>query len=467
MNIYIYGQSRLIHREFSTLAISVLAVFIALTFISCTATPPGGGKDTLTSRAEEYASVYNSATWNHDPDKWTELFDFFAPEIQATCKGGEEGFGIATANAAAFGLGFLQLKANQVELRISKVKASGTEGTVKMSLHKQEALGGTQITDEDPLEWKLVDEKWWVNTELLNMYGELPPYCTAAPVAAVPSSVETDIGTKKTSETLTTESEIGNDLDKLIETNSCQVCDLSGAELQDAGLAGANLAGANLSGADLSRADLSRADLTGANLAGANLSGAELQDADLREANLTGAVLVGANLTEADLTGANLTNADLMDADLTRADLNGVDLTGADLTGAKLYATNLYDANLTGANLRNANMRIANLTEADLTGANLTNANLRDADLIGADLNGVDLTGADLRNANMRSANLSRANLTGANLTGARPMSANLVEADLTGADLTGANLWSANLDGVIGADFTGALNVPAKYLKD
>jgi hypothetical protein len=362
----------LIHREFSTLAISVLAVFIALTFISCTATPPGGGKDTLTSRAEEYASVYNSATWNHDPDKWTELFDFFAPEIQATCKGGEEGFGIATANAAAFGLGFLQLKANQVELRISKVKASGTEGTVKMSLHKQEALGGTQITDEDPLEWKLVDEKWWVNTELLNMYGELPPYCTAAPVAAVPSSVETDIGTKKTSETPTTESEIGNDLDKLIETKKCLGCDLSGT-----------------------------------NLAGANLTGALMQSASLA----------------------------------------GADLTYADLGGADLYAANLYDANLRMANLTGANLTEANLTEADLSDANLTDANL-----FGADLDEANLTGANLTGANLANAWLNEADLSGS---------------DLSDANLTDANLFGADLDGVIGADFTGALNVPAKYLKD
>jgi len=35
---------------------------------------------------------------------------------------------------------------------------------------------------------------------------------------------------------------------------------------------------------------------------------------------------------------------------------------------------------------------------------------------------------------------------------------------DLSGKDLTGANLDGANLDGVIGADFTGALNVPPKY---
>ncbi len=38
---------------------------------------------------------------------------------------------------------------------------------------------------------------------------------------------------------------------------------------------------------------------------------------------------------------------------------------------------------------------------------------------------------------------------------------------DLRGADLTGANLEGANLDGVIGADFSGALNVSPKYLKN
>ena len=39
--------------------------------------------------------------------------------------------------------------------------------------------------------------------------------------------------------------------------------------------------------------------------------------------------------------------------------------------------------------------------------------------------------------------------------------------ADLESANLTGANLEGANLDGVIGADFSGALNVSPKYLKD
>jgi len=37
----------------------------------------------------------------------------------------------------------------------------------------------------------------------------------------------------------------------------------------------------------------------------------------------------------------------------------------------------------------------------------------------------------------------------------------------LENANLSGANLDGANLDGVIGADFSGALNVPERYLKD
>ena len=89
----------------------------------------------------------------------------------------------------------------------------------------------------------------------------------------------------------------------------------------------------------------------------------------------------------------------------------------------------------------------ANLKDADLSGADLSERILQAADLSGADLSGADLTGAYL----------FRAKLPGADLTGA-----NLVWTDLSGADLLGANL-----DNVIGADFTGAINIPLKYLKD
>jgi len=53
---------------------------------------------------------------------------------------------------------------------------------------------------------------------------------------------------------------------------------------------------------------------------------------------------------------------------------------------------------------------------------------------------------------------LRRASLVGANLRGADLWQANLWQANLSGADLFGAHL-----DGVIGADFSGALNVPAR----
>ena len=41
------------------------------------------------------------------------------------------------------------------------------------------------------------------------------------------------------------------------------------------------------------------------------------------------------------------------------------------------------------------------------------------------------------------------------------------LDKDCTRCDLRGADLEGANLDGVIGADFSGALNVSPKYLKD
>ena len=80
--------------------------------------------------------------------------------------------------------------------------------------------------------------------------------------------------------------------------------------------------------------------------------------------------------------------------------------------------------------------------ECDLSGANLTGTYLYGANLTGANPAGVDLSGNDL---------------TGANLTGADLGVANLIGANLTGADLTL----------VVGADFSGALNVPDKYVKD
>ena len=90
---------------------------------------------------------------------------------------------------------------------------------------------------------------------------------------------------------------------------------------------------------------------------------------------------------------------------------------------------------------RECNLSTANLTHADLNMANLTRADLTGANLIKADLSGAILTDARLARADLTDANLGRAWLSNANLTGAK-------------------------LDGVIAANFTGALNVPEKYLK-
>ena len=66
----------------------------------------------------------------------------------------------------------------------------------------------------------------------------------------------------------------------------------------------------------------------------------------------------------------------------------------------------------------------------------------RDKDCMGCDLSGADLKGVDLSDAD-------------------------LTHADLYGANLSHVDLSSANLDGVIGADFSRAKNVPPKYLED
>ena len=63
--------------------------------------------------------------------------------------------------------------------------------------------------------------------------------------------------------------------------------------------------------------------------------------------------------------------------------------------------------------------------------------------------------------------NFSNADLSGADLSGADLIRAYLWEADLSGANLNKARLEGAKLDNVIGADFTGAIDVPAKHLKD
>ena len=77
-----------------------------------------------------------------------------------------------------------------------------------------------------------------------------------------------------------------------------------------------------------------------------------------------------------------------------------------------------------------------------------------------------DFISADMPRANLSGKDLTGANLDGVYLSKADLSEANLCDAYLTGANLREADLRYANLDDVIGADFTGARNVPENYLK-
>ena len=129
---------------------------------------------------------------------------------------------------------------------------------------------------------------------------------------------------------------------------------------------------------------------------------------------------------------------------------------------------------LSKANFRSVNLEEANLTRANLTGADFNSAKLFGTKLFGADFNGAYLNCVNLRSAYLEEANLTHANLTHANLTGANLTGANLTGANLFGADLNGAYFEEADLSGtyfeeadLTGADFTGALNLEVKQVKE
>ena len=128
------------------------------------------------------------------------------------------------------------------------------------------------------------------NVEDLPSVREQPsPAPTLSPTAPVSSSVTAPVES------------VAANVRRLLETNQCVGCDLSGAVLKDM-----NLQAANLEGANLQKADLERANLQTTNLQGANLRGADLGKANIAAANLRGANLFDADLEKANLQAANL-----------------------------------------------------------------------------------------------------------------------------------------------------------------
>jgi uncharacterized protein YjbI with pentapeptide repeats len=139
------------------------------------------------------------------------------------------------------------------------------------------------------------------------------------------------------------------DLNRLIATNKCVGCDLSGADLSRRQLANADLQAANLVGAKLTNANLSGANLGGANLTGADLTNANLSQAFMQAISAIDVNFSGTNLTNTDLTYANLVNTNFSRAILRNTNLGSANLALANFTGANLTALNLTDANLSGA----------------------------------------------------------------------------------------------------------------------
>jgi len=96
------------------------------------------------------------------------------------------------------------------------------------------------------------------------------------------------------------------DVEKLLKSGTCRNCDLAGALLETESLNGIDVTGANLVAATFDGASLKDAVFRNADLAGVDFGEANLTRADLRESVLTGAILRDTNLTAANLTGAEM-----------------------------------------------------------------------------------------------------------------------------------------------------------------
>jgi len=226
-----------------------------------------------------------------------------------------------------------------------------------------------------------------------------------------------------------------NNTEALIESKSCQQCDLRGAFLSFHNLAGAKLASANLTDAQVENTDLTNADFTNATLVRTKMTNAVLAGAKLTSAKLNGSILANTDLSSADLSYAFLNYDDvnkiagavLTDAYMPDANLSHADLTVATLSNVHWYsstgAATAEGANLSGANLDNAVLYRLNLNSTTIDGAKFDNAVLINADMRGisqhpqsgyglASFNKALLAGTDFTNSSLPSSDLSNAQIS-------------------------------------------------------
>ncbi len=298
-------------------------------------------------------------------------------------------------------------------------------------------------------------------------------------------------------------------LEKLIKTNSCRGCDLSGINLTRVDLSDADLEGADLSKSEMSLVNLSRANLRNADLRGVALGGADLADADLRGADLRGTSLDGAYLGGTLLDGMFVTTTPyenvgvseikkeiyIDDPSKSKQKPQAKEIVVAprrvfeeppptlpvkesypqspevkkmtfikkvvieeeekvEIAGDSGVQKDIFSSEGRGEKNRNLAAdkkkrdNLARLFDTNRCyDCDLSGMDLSNRNLNGADLEQSDLTGCNLEGADLEEANLKGALLNNANLRGANLKNADFYRANLTDADLAGANTESTLFD--------------------
>lgn len=291
---------------------------------------------------------------------------------------------------------------------------------------------------------------------------------------------------------------VEKNIQRLLKTNACPACDLTGADLSQSRLAKANLSGANLSGANLNLADLSGANLQQANLNKADLSKADLSFADLEGAEIRGTNLDGARFERTRIKGRTvnrLIHADTAQANFVESAPTDQQITAQSTTdplahlpppaaGPAVTAMEAAPGDAIQAaveaehpqftaptvNKPTAATKAAEEVQPQLDAARLQmlermfdeerciGCDLSGLDLSNRDMDGFDLERANFSGSNLQGADFSKANLKGALLQNSQLQKADLSEADLYRADFTGADLTDADLEDAKreGADFNG-----------
>lgn len=308
----------------------------------------------------------------------------------------------------------------------------------------------------------------------------------------------------------------------VIETGTCDYCnlrgvDLRGVNLRGADLSNADLTGAHLDGADASDAFFTMADLTDAtftrtNLTRANVGGWSSRDvgralrADFSHANFTEARLSFADMSRAKFDDANFVGARLMASRFDGAsfartsfvgvgEILGVELTNTDLTTAliqdpkfgllqgeslvatpcstprneALSLTRLAGTRFSFRQFPSSTWRYIDFTDArgDATGLAVADKDLARRELCGLKLGGLVFDRWNLSEANLANADLARTTFRNTDLR-----FANFTGVVLSGASVTYSDLTSAKLDDVIAdsgssvTTFSGSRFAPASMLR-